>query len=90
MFLVATNVVASPPPERPPTGMLNSCAKRKREHIKPRDEGKIENQLKMEEKEEKGTPKVVKKPNIKKDKLVLNWASSPQTRNRIWCKIEPH
>ena len=34
MFLVAINVVASRPPERPWTGMLTACAKRKREHIK--------------------------------------------------------
>ena len=27
MFLVATNVIASQPPERQPTGMLTACAK---------------------------------------------------------------
>ena len=77
MFLVATNVVASPPPDRPPNEM-------EKENISyQRMTEKLKNWLKMEEKE-------VKKPNIKKDKLGLNWAGSAQTGNRIWCKIEPH
>ena len=89
-IFVATNVVASPPPECPPTGMLTLVPKEKENIPNQRMSKKLKNWLKTEEKEEKETPKEVKKKHIKKDKLGLNWASSAQTGIRIWCKIEPH
>ena len=52
MLLVATNAVA----ERPPTGMLTACAKRKRENIKPKDEWKIEKLAENERKRREINP----------------------------------
>ena len=79
IILVAKNIVASPPPERPPTGMLTACAKRKREHIKPKDERKIENLADNGRKRRERTPQKSKETQQKKDKLGLNWASSAPT-----------
>ena len=73
MFLVATNVIASPPPERPPTGMLIACAKRRREHIKPKDEGKIEKLAENGRKRSKETQHKERQAGAELGRLSLNW-----------------